>query len=78
MSNKLYDVKRRHIAKRNVIKLGENNTDLVRGAVLARRNLVRIIFIIIILCFETAPGNKSYLSVEQKINFLFRLTSFAI
>ena len=35
---------------------------------LAGRKLVRIIFIIIILCFETATGNKSYLSVEQNIN----------
>ena len=46
-----------------------------------RRKLVRIIFIIIIiiiLCFETACGNKSYLAVEQNINFLCRLTSFGI
>ena len=34
--------------------------------------------VIIILCFETAPGNKSYLSVEQNINYPFRLTSFGI
>ena len=59
-------------------KLGESNTKNIT-AVLARRKLVRIIFIIIIiLCLETAPGNKSYLSVEQNINFLFRLTSFGI
>ena len=36
------------------------------------------LLVIIIMCLETEPGNKSYLPVEQNINFIFRLTSFML
>ena len=46
-----------------------NKLDVIKE--LARSKLVRIIFIIIIiLYFETTPGNKSFLSVKQNINQL--------